>query len=400
MRPPTGKPWTRRWKMSLEKRIKRNVIGRRHEFFAVTLPGFQQLCADELAAVSDTFEAKEVIRGGVSFKGRLSDLYLAALHCRIPVRLLMRLARFKATNFGQLKGKTQEIPWELFLPEGVMPDCHVTAHQSRLYHTGAIADNIARGVTARWSELGVVSEPCQSQALFVRLESDAVTLSLDGCGAPLYQRGLKPHAAQAPLRETTAAGILSLAGFSPDNPLIDPMCGSGTFSLEAALMAKGVPPGSFRDFAFMQWPAFRPQQWAHLRKVAGQRVRRLERALIRASDADEKAVARLLDCTIRNRIDDAVSVSKEDFFDLQPRGRPPEKGLVVLNPPYGRRLKATGSVENQYREIGAKLTSDFKGWRVALLVPQKRLSRNLGLPLKPLPLQHGGLNLVLLFGRI
>jgi putative N6-adenine-specific DNA methylase len=386
--------------MNLEKRIKRHVTGRRQEFFAVTLPGFQQLCADELATVSDTLAAKQVISGGVSFEGRLSDLYLAALHCRIPVRVMMRLARFKATNFGHLKGKTQEIPWELFLAEGVMPVCHVTARQSRLYHTSAIAGHIAQGIAARWSELGAAPEPCQSQVLFVRLEKDAVTLSLDGCGAPLYQRGLKPHTAKAPLRETTAAGILSLAGFTPDDALIDPMCGSGTFSLEAALMAKAVPPGFHRNFAFMQWPAFRPRQWAHLQKVAGQRIRRLNHPLIQASDSDEKAVAQLRDGIIRNRMEDAITVSKADFFDLQPQGRPPEKGVIVLNPPYGRRLTAKGSLEGQYREIAAKLKSDFKGWRVALLVPRKHLIRNLGLSLKSIPLQHGGLNLVLLVGRI
>jgi putative N6-adenine-specific DNA methylase len=386
--------------MGLEKRIKRHVIGRRHEFLAVTLPGFQRICADELTAISDTLETKGVITGGVLFEGRLSDLYLAALHCRIPVRLLMRLARFKATNFRQLERQTCEIPWELYLPTGLLPECHVTSHRSRLYHTGAVADRIAQGVAARWRERDAAPAPSRSQALYVRLESDTVTLSLDGCGDPLYRRGLKPHSARAPLRETTAAGILSLAGFRPDTLLIDPMCGSGTFSLEAALMAKEMPPGLFRSFAFMRWPAFRPQQWAHMHKVAGQRIRDLERPMIWASDSDEKAVVRLRECIARNRLGDAVSISKEDFFDLRPAGISVENGLVVLNPPYGRRVAARGRLENQYGEIAAKLTSDFKGWRIALLVPQKRLVRDLGLSLKPFPLRHGGLNVVLLVGRI
>lgn len=392
--------WNKPRDMSLEKRIKRRIIGQRHDFFAVSLPGFESLCAAELAGLSDTVKLTGAAHGGVSFSGRLTDLFLACLYTRIPVRLLMRLAQFKATNFNQLEKQIQAVAWELYLPGGCVPAFHITAHRSRLYHTGATADHIARGINARWSETGFSPEPSQRQALFVRLESDTVTLSLDGCGAPLYQRGLKPHAARAPLRETTAAGILSLAGYKGDAPLIDPMCGAGTFSLEGALLSKGVPPGFFRDFAFMQWPAFRPQQWSHLRKLAGQRIRQVQSALIRASDSDEKAVDHLRECITRNRMDDAVTVSQADFFDIQPQGSPPENGLIVLNPPYGRRLAAKGSLENQYREIGAKLKADFKGWQAALLVPQKRLVRNLGLSLKPTPLRHGGLNVVALIGRI
>jgi putative N6-adenine-specific DNA methylase len=178
------------------------------------------------------------------------------------------------------------------------------------------------------------------------------------------------------------------------------MCGSGTFSLEAALMAKAIPPGFFRDFAFMQWPAFRPQQWDHIKKAAGRSIRDLKSPLIRASDIDSRAIDALRDGIARNHLDDAITLSNEDFFDLQPQGRPPDNGLIVLNPPYGKRLPTKGETERQYKAIAAKLKSDFKGWRAALLVPQKRLARNLGLSLKPIALQHGGLDLILLIGRI
>ncbi len=388
--------------MSLEKRIKRHIVGRRHEFFAVTLPGFESLCAKELGALSETLDTRGVLNGGVPFTGRLSDLYLAALHARIPIRLLMRVAAFKASNFGQLEMQTGNIAWELYLPEGVLPECHVTTRHSRLYHTGAIADHIADVIAARWSELNAVTPPpsIRSQALYVRLENDTVTLSLDGCGDPLYQRGLKPHSARAPLRETTAAGILTLAGFRPDAPLVDPMCGSGTFSLEAAMMAKRIPPGFYRSFAFMQWPAFRTPQWAHMRKAAGERIRRLEKASIQATDADEKAVTQLRDCILKNRMDDAIVAAKKDFFHLPNRSGDSEKGLIVLNPPYGRRLPVEGDMDRQYGEIAAKLKSDFKGWRAALLVPHKRLVHAMGLTFEHLPIQHGGLNITLLTGRI
>jgi putative N6-adenine-specific DNA methylase len=210
------------------------------------------------------------------------------------------------------------------------------------------------------------------------------------------------------LRETTAAGILRWAGYRPEDhpenplgyPLLDPMCGSGTFSLEAALMAKAIPPGFFREFAFMQWPCFRPQQWAHLKKTAGRRMRDLASPVIRASDTDGRAIEALRDCIGRNRLDDAIALSDADFFDLQPGSAAIGKGLIVLNPPYGKRLSTQGDTERQFKAIAAKLKADFKGWQAALLVPQRELAAKLNLRLESRRIQHGGLDLTLMTGRI
>ncbi|MGD9367895.1 MAG: RNA methyltransferase [Desulfobacteraceae bacterium] len=386
--------------MSLEKRIKRHLIGRRHDYFAVTLPGFERLCADELTRLSDTIRITGIAIGGVSFSGRLTDVYRTNLQVRTAGRLLMRLARFKATNFQQLEKQIQKIPWELYLPWGTVPVFHITTSHSRLYHSGAIAERIGENISAQWSEQGATPARSENQALFIRLQDDGVTVSLDCSGAPLYRRGIKTHAARAPLRETTAAGILLSAGYRRDRPLVDPMCGAGTFSLEAAMMAKKIPPGLFRDFAFMQWPAFRPRQWAYLKKSASEKTKSFPRTVIWASDADGRAVAGLKDCVSDYGFEDAVSVFQADFFRLRPEKISAQKGLVVLNPPYGRRLSAEGDGENAYKEIAAKLKKDFKGWKAALLVPKEGLARQLGLPLKSVSLSHGGLQLTLLTGRI
>lgn len=386
--------------MNLAKRIKRHIIGRAHELFAVTLPGHEQLCANEIEAASDTLHVTEVLNGGVCFNGRLTDLYLANLHTRTAGRILLRLGRFKATNFNQLATRCRKIAWELYLKPGTLPEINVTAHHSRLYHTQAVAEHIDGSMAARWSELGVAPSRVKDQTLFVRLQDDRVTLSLDSSGASLYQRGLKTHIAHAPLRETMAAAILITAGFRPDRPLVDPMCGSGTFSLEAALMAKNIPPGFFREYSFMHWPAFRPQQWAHLKKTAGQKVHRQDTPMIWASDSDETACARLDGCVERNDLKDAVTVSHNNFFNIQPKKLTATTGLIVLNPPYGQRLPGQGDVKKQYREICAKLKKDFKGWRAALLVPKTVSTQPLGLSLKPLRMDHGGLQLTLLVGTI
>jgi putative N6-adenine-specific DNA methylase len=273
-----------------------------------------------------------------------------------------------------------------------------------LYHSQAVAQHVALAVAACWRDLGVAPADSPDHSLFVRLDQDLVTLSLDSSGANLYRRGLKIHGGQAPLRETLAAAILRIAGYHPELPLIDPMCGSGSFTLEAALWAKQIPPGFHREFAFMQWPAFRPRQWQHLKTTAQKAIRTLPHPLIHASDLDPEACRRLAACVTRHHLDDAVDVQCHDFFALQPPpprdGHPPATGLIVLNPPYGVRLTPDRRMETFYKRIGAKLADDFKGWHVALIVPSPHLIGTQPFPTTSIPLLHGGLQLTLLVGKV
>ncbi len=386
--------------MNLDKRIKRRVIGARHDFFAVSPPGYENLVRQELEGLSPTLEPGVPANGGAAFSGRLTDLYLANLHLATAGRILMRLAAFKATGFSQLEKQTRALAWSLYLPAGSIPEVNVTAHHSRLYHTRAVAQRIRESIMGHWAGMGIAPAPSKDQTLFVRLVDDRVTISLDSSGENLYRRGLKTHAAQAPLRETLAALVLRIAGYDPARPLVDPMCGAGTFSLEAALMAKSIAPGLHRRFAFMQWPAFRPQQWQYLKNNATRRIRHLEQPRIWASDIDTAACARLGDCVNRNGLNDAVGIEPKDFFNLHSSSFGRQPGLIVLNPPYGRRLTEGAAPNDLYRRIAAKLTQDFKGWKAALLVPEKRLAGTLKLPFKTFGLEHGGLKLTLLTGRL
>jgi putative N6-adenine-specific DNA methylase len=389
---------------NLEKQIKRHVIAPRHLCYAVTAPGMEQLCAQELAGLSDQIQVEATVRGGVVFSGRLEALYQANLHLRTAGRLLLRVAEFKATNFRQLGKRCATVPWERYLPWGALPVCKVTSHQSRLYHSQAVAQHVALALTDCWRNLGAAPADAPDQSLFVRLDQDLVTLSLDSSGANLYRRGLKTHGGQAPLRETLAAAILRMAGYNPERPLLDPMCGAGSFALEAALWAKQIPPGFHREFAFMQWPAFRPRQWQHLRTTAQKAIRSLPHPLIHASDLDPEACRRLAACVAHHHLDDAVDVQCHDFFALQPPpardGHPPATGLIVLNPPYGVRLTPDQRMETFYKRIGAKLADDFKGWQVALIVPSPHLIGTQPFPTTSIPLLHGGLQLTLLVGRV
>ncbi len=389
-------------RINLGKRIKRHVIGQRLTFFATSTPGLETAVRDELIRLSPTVQVTEVIRGGVTFMGRLSDLYRANLHLFCPGRILLRLADFKATNFLQLRKRLTALPWHLYLPQAMIPGCKVRTHRSRLFHTLAIAQEIEHAITAYWQLHGRTPLATNRQTLYVRIDQDRVSLSLDSSGANLYRRGLKTHATRAPLRETTAAAILQLAGYRPDRPLCDPMSGAGTFSLEAALVAKNLAPGARRTFPFLEWPAFQTAHWQHLLAKAAGAVKCPEHPLIWASDIEDAAVAALRTCVARNGLEDAVVVERRDFLDGSTRwsesGGP--TGLIVLNPPYGRRLIPSGSLRFFYERIALRLRTAFPGWRAAIIVPERALGELFPFCARVQAFEHGGLRLYLLMGAI
>jgi putative N6-adenine-specific DNA methylase len=234
----------------------------------------------------------------------------------------------------------------------------------------------------------------------VRAVEDRFTLSLDSSGAPLYKRGLKAGPARAPIRETLAAALLMAADYDPRRPLVDPLCGSGTFSLEAAMMAKQMAPGLKREFAFMGWPAFPEGQWGFIKREAESTVKALTHPLIFSSDIDAGACTRLAGMIAGNGLSDAVAVTQKDFFQCgadQYGGAP---GLVVINPPYGIRIGSEHKADELFRAIGRHLAQRFRGWTVALIAPNPELALSLPFPAKRMPLLHGGLKLTLVLGNI
>jgi putative N6-adenine-specific DNA methylase len=274
----------------LEKRIKRHVIGKAHDFFAVTAPGFEELCLAELAALGLNGRP---VPGGVGFTGRLLDCYLANLSLRTANRVLMRAFSFTAAHFSELESQLSAFAWELFLKPGTVQKVNVTTHRCRLHHTDAIAERVRDGIKGRLQPFNAAGQTSTPQQVFVRGMRDRFTVSIDSSGENLYLRGLKTHPGRAPLRETIAAAALMRGGFTGAETLLDPMCGTGTFSLEAALVAKNIPPGWYRSFAFTGWPGFRAQRWDHLRRKRAETFRALSSPRIFASDLDPEACSAL-----------------------------------------------------------------------------------------------------------
>jgi len=216
----------------------------------------------------------------------------------------------------------------------------------------------------------------------------------------LYKRGIKTHGGNAPVRETLAAATLKLGGYDTNMPLIDPMCGSGTFSLEAALMCAKIPPGYFRDFAFMEWPCFSVKRWEYIKKEAGQGRVIQEHPMIFAADMDEKICKVLKRCVNENRLADLIKVSSVNFFKSSPKNFTDQTGMVIINPPYGLRLGTCKESTELFADIGKHLKKEYKGWKLALIAPDRELVKTLFFKVKSYPFFHGGLKLVLFTGKI
>ena len=209
---------------SFSKRVKRHVTGRRRKYFISTSPGLESLCKDELIVLPGSITNVEVVPGGVEFEGRLADCYVANLNLRFANRILMRISAFNATNFRQLEKKLAALPWELFFNPKAVPMVHVTSHKSRLYHTTAIQERMVGSIKKKFSIDDKSQEKKLSdieQLVFIRFVNDHCTVSIDSSGENLYKRGYKTHSHKAPLRETIAAAVLKLAGYSGQEPLID-----------------------------------------------------------------------------------------------------------------------------------------------------------------------------------
>ncbi len=380
---------------AFEKRVKRRVSGRDHDFFIVCSPGLETVCRSEMISAGFPENRMNLIDGGVEFKGRISDGAAMNLNLRSPSRILLRISRFKADSFEKLEKKIQAIAFPLFLPKNGNLKFSVTARKSRLYHSDAIAERCEAIILDQLrSDDTFTAQNPSTQTVYIRADQDEFQVSLDSTGDLLFKRGIKKKVTPAPLRENLAFAMLFWAGFSAGDILLDPMAGSGTFSLEAAMIKAGLAPGLFRSFAFESWPGFSPRAFAHLKKQAWENQVLVSEKEIFASDMDDHAVAVMQQNMSGHDFCRTIDLCRKDFFSLNPSMIPSgKKGVIMLNPPYGKRLEEKTDTKAFYREIEKKLLSDFKGWRLGIILPSKETLPNPLVKLQLKPIFHGGLEI-------
>jgi putative N6-adenine-specific DNA methylase len=339
------------------------------DVWAVTAPGVESLTARELAALG--IVPGEAEPGGVQFRTDLGGVMRANLHLRTAVRVVVRVASFRASAFYELERKARRVPWEGFVPPGAALRFRVTSRKSRLYHEDGIAERLAEAAGGGTVGSDLVQE------FVVRIFRDVVTISADSSGALLHQRGYRLATAKAPLRETLAAAMLLGAGWDGTAPLIDPMCGSGTIPIEAALLARRIPPGRRRQFAFEHWPSFDPALWAGMLSDADALMLPRSPVAIAGSDRDVGAIEAAAANAGRAGVIEDVVFRRVAVSAIEP---PPGPGWIITNPPYGHRVGEAVSLRDLFARFGQVLRTRCPGWRAAILSANRMLEGQTGLP--------------------
>ena len=349
--------------------------------WAVTHPGTEAITAAELVRLG--LEPLATEPGGVSFRATAVDLARCNIHLRTAARLTVRIAEFKAVSFADLERHGRRVPWAEFVGPAATVRLRVASRKSRLYHHDAIAERLARAlisaVPAARLRSGAAEDAAADEQLFVvRLYRDRCTVSADSSGPLLHRRGYRLAAAKAPLRETLAAAMLLSIGWDGAAPLVDPLCGSGTIPIEAALIARNIAPGAARSFACERWPCAGAVDWAAVREAAAAAVRPMPVA-VEGSDRDAGAVAAARQNAERAGVGSDVRFHERSLSAAEPAGAIP--GWIVTNPPYGARVRGGSDLRDLYARLGHLLSSRFYGWRLALLLANPALAAQLGTPL-------------------
>ena len=363
-----------------------NPPRRPHRLAVVCTPGLEAWCRQELVdlglkpkpAGPGTFEADATTR----------QLYAANLWLRTAARVVMRVATFRATDFARLQAGAAEVDWSPWLAEGTAPRFRISSNDSKLYHTDAIAQRLHQVVGA--PSLG---EP--EQLFIVRIERNTVTISADASGDALHHRPWRMELSAAPLRTSMAAAGLAAAGWRGETSLLDPFCGAGTIPIEAALVASGLPPGGRRPFAFHTWPSFEAGTWASVVAGIPAEPRPLpDGVTISGSDRDADLVRAAEANAERAGVADRVRFTTTVVSQLKAR---PGPGLVLTNPPFGRRL-GDQRLDGLYRRLGIVANQRLAEWDLALVCPERRLAHLAdGRLVTQARFRHGGLPVELLY---
>ncbi|CAN1725070.1 Class I SAM-dependent RNA methyltransferase [Hyphomicrobium sp. 1Nfss2.1] len=356
------------------------------EIFLVATPGLEgPLCAE---ARANGFKAKTV-PGGVALKGGWQDVWRANLQLRGPTRIMARIDSFHVTHLSQLDKRARRVPWHQVLKRNKPFRVEASCKASKIYHSGAAAQRIERAIV---EELGAQPADDAAVCIKVRIENDLCTISVDTSGESLHKRGHKQAVAKAPMRETMAAMFLRQCGFDGTQPVLDPMCGSGTFVIEAAEIASGLQPGRSRKFAFEDLASFEPKVWQSMRAEASSLAPPVK---FYGSDLDPGAIRMSNANAERAGVADITEFRQCGVEELTAPEGPP--GIVIVNPPYGDRIGQKGPLRQLYRSIGQTLLTRFSGWRVGLITNEAKLAEATGLPfsLTAEPVLHGGLRITL-----
>lgn len=356
-------------------------------FFAACPRNVADLLAAELRSLG--IEPGREHPAGVSFAGRVADGYRACLHSRTASRVILTLAEVPAHSAESLYAGVRDLPWETHLaPDGTLAVDTVGESPGWLRHTGFAALKVKDAVVDRIRDHGgarpSVDLDRPDLRVNVRFARERATIGIDLSGEPLHRRGYRQSGVEAPLKENLAAALLLRAGWpeiaARGGSFVDPMCGSGTLVIEAALMAADIAPGLLRRrFGFERWLQHDGEAWSGLLSAAeaARRPDRLGAGRLRGCDREQGAVRASIANANGAGLGDHLVFERRDVAHLEKSALPP--GLVMVNPPYGVRLGDEQQLSSLYQALGSKLIACFPGWEAAVFTGNPPLGRALRL---------------------
>lgn len=346
----------------------------KYTIIATSTFGIESVVADEIRKLG--YEKIQVENGRVIFEGNERDIARCNIWLRTSDRILIKLAEFKAESFEDLFQGTLKINFGDFIPEN--GNMHVVGKsvKSKLFSVPdcqsivkkAIVESMKRKYKKQWFE-----EDGPEYKIEISLLKDTAELTLDTSGFGLHKRGYREIAGEAPLKETLAASMVLLSRWEPSRILADPLCGSGTIAVEAALIGKNIAPGLKRDFAAEKWPGFKNEVWDDVRKEAEAQINDLDFRIL-ASDINGRILKTARDNAQKAGVEDYIAFQKLPVQEFRSRKK---YGCVICNPPYGERLGEMKEVENLYRDMG-KVFSELEDWSFFILTSHPEFQKLFG----------------------
>jgi 23S rRNA (guanine2445-N2)-methyltransferase / 23S rRNA (guanine2069-N7)-methyltransferase len=346
-------------------------MAERLALFATTARGTEDLLAEELGELGARRIRQD--RGGVRFMASLDEALKVCLWSRIAMRVLYPLGEFEAKGADGLYAAVASVPWEQHLTPSHTFAVEATLKDSEHSHSGFVALKVKDAIVDRMRQKSGARPDVDTKhphvSVVAHLVKEKLSLSLDLCGEPLHRRGYRVRPTPAPLKETLAAALLRSAGYTGAEPLVDPMCGSGTLLIEAGLIARQRAPGIARDFAVERWPFLgtrAKELLEDLRADARRNERKIEVPML-GYDKDPEAVEAARRNVKAARLSEETQVSEGDamkHFDV-----PETPGLILTNPPYGDRIGGSGGqkgMKSFYFKLGERLR-ELTGWRIYVL---------------------------------
>ncbi|MEL7038979.1 MAG: THUMP domain-containing protein [Cyanobacteria bacterium J06592_8] len=349
------------------------------KYFAKVARSLESVAAAELERLG----AKSVRPDftGVHFEGDRSLLYRVNLWSRTIFRVLVPIHQFPCSDAKQLYQAVQSIAWEQYLQPNQTFAVHCTGRNRSLNHSHFTALQVKNAIIdqqrQQWDERSNIDTEDPDLMINLHIDRDQGILSLDSSGNSLHRRGYRPAVGKAPLKETLAAALLEMAEWQPNLPFLDPMCGSGTLPLEAALKGLNVAPGLFREtYGFMKWQDFDGELWDSLYQEAEASQLPQLKAIVAGCDRDGEILAQARHNAQQCGVADQIQLTQSTLFHIEP---PCDRGIIICNPPYGERIGDVKKLGSLYQQLGDIFKQRFKGWTAFILTGNKALAKQVGL---------------------